>query len=310
MFSISITGPIFPLLFLGFLLKRVNIINDEFIRVASQLVFKVTLPALLFLSIVKSPLDTDIDFSFIAYMLLGNFLFFILVTLLTKYWIPNKQDHGVIIQGSFRANAGIIGLAYAANVYGDAGITLAALYVAFNTVLYNILAVIILTPSIGSVNRAALINVFKSIAKNPLIIAILVAALVFILAIPIPTLMINAGQYFADMTLPMALLCTGGSLNLKKVNNDTVNTLFATALKLIVAPIMLTGASYFLGFRGLELGIAFFMTAAPTAVASYMMASAMGENVNLAANIIAMTTAGSLITCSLGISLLYSLHLI
>jgi malonate transporter len=38
------------------------------------------------------------------------------------------------------------------------------------------------------------------------------------------------------------------------------------------------------------------------------MAHAMGRNANLAANIIAITTAGSLITYSLGISILYSLN--
>ncbi|MDG4870228.1 hypothetical protein P8631_19735, partial [Guyparkeria sp. 1SP6A2] len=48
-FSASITGPICLMLLLGVLLKRVQLIHDNFIDVASKLVFQVTLPARLFL---------------------------------------------------------------------------------------------------------------------------------------------------------------------------------------------------------------------------------------------------------------------
>ncbi len=53
-FSASVTGPICLMLFLGVMLKRIGLINDNFIDVASKVVFQVTLPAMLFLSIVQS----------------------------------------------------------------------------------------------------------------------------------------------------------------------------------------------------------------------------------------------------------------
>jgi hypothetical protein len=51
------------------------------------------------------------------------------------------------------------------------------------------------------------------------------------------------------------------------------------------------------------------MTASPAAAASYVMARAMGGNATLAANIIALTTVGSMITTTLGIVVLSSLGL-
>ena len=308
-FSFSIIGPICLLLFLGWFLRKTNTINDEFIDVASKLVFKVTLPTLLFMGIVKTNRDVDIDFPLIMYSIAANFLFFALSILATKYWVKEKRDHGVIIQGAFRSNIAIIGLAYVANVYGDAGIALAAIYVAFHTMLYNILAVIILSPKQAGISPKMLLGVFKSIFKNPLIIGIMLGIIVFVLAIPVPQVMMNTGQYFADMTLPVALLCTGGSLNLQALRDNSANCRFSSALKIIVGPIFITGGAYLFGFTGLQLGLVFFMSAAPTAAASYVMARSMGHNADLAANVVAMTTIGSLITCSLGVSFLYWMQL-
>jgi len=308
-FSFSIIGPICLLLFLGWFLRKTEVINDAFIETASKLVFKVTLPTLLFLSIIKTNRAVEIDFELIAYSVVANFIFFLFSILVTKYWIKEKIDHGVVIQGAFRSNIAIIGLAYVANVYGDPGIALAAVYLAFNTMLYNILAVIILSPKQQDLHSAMLLNVIKSIIKNPLIIGIMLGIVCFILAIPIPKVIIDTGQYFSDMTLPVALLCTGGSLNLKALINNSFNCRFSSTLKIVVAPILITSGAYLFGFTGLQLGLIFFMSAAPTAAASYVMARSMGHNADLAANIVAMTTIGSLLTCSLGVSFLYWLQL-
>jgi len=308
-FSFSIIGPICLLLFLGWFLRKTNTINDAFIETASKLVFKVTLPTLLFMSIIKTNRDTDIDFSLIIYSIIANFIFFLLSIFLTRYWVKEKSDHGVVIQGAFRSNIAIIGLAYVANVYGDAGIAFAAVYVAFHTMLYNILSVIILSPKQQGISASMLLNVMKSIAKNPLIIGIMLGLVFFVLALPVPQLVLKTGQYFSDMTLPIALFCTGGSLNIKALKDNGFNCRFSSALKIIAAPILITGGAYLFGFSGSQLGLVFFMSASPTAAASYVMARTMGHNSDLAANVVAMTTIGSLLTCSLGLSLLYWLQL-
>ena len=308
-FSFSIIGPICLLLFLGWFLKKTNTIDDAFIEVGSKLVFKITLPALLFLSIIKTNRDIDIDFSLIIYSLIANFVFFIISIVGTRYFIKNKSEHGVVIQGAFRSNIAIIGLAYVANVYGDDGFAIAAVYVAFHTMLYNILSVIILSPKQEGISVDMFLGVFKSLMKNPLIIGITSGIIFFLFAIPVPEVVIHTGQYFSNMTLPLALLCTGGSLNIQALKDNSFNCRFSSMLKIIIGPVLITAGAYLYGFTGMPLGLIFFMSASPTAAASYVMARSMGHNSDLAANIIAMTTIGSLITSSLGISLLYWLGL-
>ena len=310
LFSASITGPICLMLALGVILKRTQIINENFIDVASKLVFNVTLPALLFLSIISSNHDLASSAPLIGYGLAANLLFFILSTYATGRLFPKHKDQGVIIQGGFRANTAIIGLAYVSNAYGSSGVALAAVYVASMTLLYNIQAVICLSPKGEESSQRAFGVIIKTITKNPLIIAIMVGMLFYLLAIPVPKMVLDAGQYFANMTLPLALLCTGGSLDIGSLKHEKHSTWFSTALKLIFAPLFITLGALLLGYRGIELALVFLMSSAPTAAASYVMARAMGGNAPLAANIIALTTVCSLITCTLGIFVLSTWGLI
>ncbi len=313
-FSVSITGPICLMLLTGVLMKRHHIINDSFIDIASNLVFKVTLPALLFLSIIKSNNVSSNMVPLVTFAIIANIGFFVFCSLFTRgliyrQYIKDASQAGVIIQGGFRSNTAIIGLAYITNAYGQTGVALAAVYVAAMTVLYNILAVITLTPkSDGSTTKVAAVMV-KSISKNPLIIAIFLGAIVHELAIPMPAMALKTGQYFADMTLPLALLCTGGSLDVRQLKQDSTSTWLSTSYKLILCPLFITLAAYWYGFMGIELGLVFFLSSAPTAAASYVMARAMGGNATLAANIIALTTIGSMLTSSLGIFILSSFSL-
>ena len=308
-FSFSVTGPIFIMLALGVILKWRGLIDDKFTQTGSKLVFNVTLPALLFLSVVKADLQQAGHFQLIIFALLGNLLLFGLFELVAGTMIKRRSDRGVAIQGAFRANTGIIGLAYAANAYGEAGLVVGSLYVAAVTVLYNILAVITLTRYNDKAAKLNIASLGKSIVRNPLIISIFIAIPISYLHIEIPAVLLKSGRYFADMTLPLALLCTGASLDFGQLKHDMSSAQFASWARLVIAPIIMTVTGYYLGFKQLELGIIFLMTAAPTAAASYAMAHAMGANAKLAANIIALTTLFSTFTCSLGLTILGTLQL-
>lgn len=309
-FSISITGPICLMLLLGILFKRIGLINENFIEVGSKLVFQVTLPAMLFLSIANSEHDFSAASHFLIFGVITNIIFFVFSWASVKALFANSSDQGVIIQGSFRSNTAIIAIAYVANAYGSQGVTLAALYVAITTLLYNILAVICLAPKSKDSGERVSKIMLTTLTKNPLIISILVGLGFYLISIPVPTIAADAGNYLAKMTLPLALLCTGGSLDLSLMRQEPKPSWFATSYKLVFAPAFIVSCAIWFGFSGMELGILFFMNAAPVAAASYVMARAMGHNASLAANIIAISTVLSTLTCTLGVIVLRSLNVI
>ena len=305
-FSLSVTSPIFIVLLMGVYLKRINFINDEFIDVSSKIVFNIALPLLLFFTIVKTPLSEVNNLPLILYGLIATFSVFVILEWWSKRLEP-MADRGVFVQGAFRGNLGFIGLAYCVNAYGEAGLIAASLYIGFLTTLYNVLGVVTLNRAMGQ--GLNILNITKSITRNPIIIGILAAFLFSTLQIPIPEFAERAGSYFANLTLPLALLCTGGSLNFQELKTNPRKTFYASFAKLVIVPFAITFGGYLYGFRGIDLGVLFLMSATPTATVSFIMVKGMGGNYKLAANIIAMTTLGALLSVSSGILILRSLDL-
>jgi len=300
-FSLSVTSPIFLVLLLGIYLKYINFINDAFIDVSSKLVFNISLPLLLFFSILKTPLEQATNLSLIVYAACATVVVYILLEWWAKRLEPS-EDRGVFVQGSFRANMGFIGLAYCVNAYGEAGLLAVSLYLGLITVLFNILSVITLNRSMHKEQNVA--KILKGIAKNPLIIGIVAGLIVSSLHLPVPDFAAKTGQYFANLALPLALLCTGGSLNFQELKSNPHKTIYASVAKLFIVSLFIATGGVLMGFRGIELGVLFLMSSAPTAAASYVMVKAMNGNDKLAANIIALTTLGSIVSVSLGIMIL------
>jgi predicted permease len=301
-FAFSVTGPIFIILALGIILARTGVITDAFIDAGSKLVFNVTLPALLFITISKTNIEHIANFSLIGYGLLATIIVFLLLELVAEFFINPPRERGVVVQGAFRSNMGIVGLAYCANAYGEVGLAAASIYLGPVTILFNVLAVITLNRSLNKHRSVA--GTLFDIARNPLILGIVLALPVAWAHLQLPSILLQSGEYFAQMTLPLALLCTGASLSLKALREDSRNAVIASIGKLLLVPFIITLGGYWLGFRDMDLGILFLMTSSPTAAASYIMVRAMSGNAVLAANIIALTTFGSILVASIGVALL------
>lgn len=304
-FALGVTAPICVVIAIGALLAKIEFIKEDFINTGSKLVFNITLPALLFVSIVSADIHLDKSVSLVAFGVISTIIVYLLLEIFIPKIVKVPSDRGVVIQGSFRSNMGIVGLAYCVNAYGDAAFPAAAIFLAFVTITYNVLAIITLTRWGQSEknNAGGVSQFFKALATNPLIMAITAALTINALSIPLPDFAIQSGKYFAQMTLPVALLCAGASLNLK-INNEFGSAVIASVAKLLIIPTAITTGAYLLGFNGVELGIIFLMTCAPSASVTFVMTKVLGGNSTLAANIIVITTIFSLITTSIGTAIL------
>src|SRR5690554_7635766 len=59
--TLETTLPVFAMVFIGLGLRVIGWINQEFVNTASMLVFKATLPTLVFLSIIRTDLNTALN---------------------------------------------------------------------------------------------------------------------------------------------------------------------------------------------------------------------------------------------------------
>jgi len=309
LFAFNITAPIFVMLFLGIWLKKRSMINDEFIKSASQLVYNIGLPVMLFSTSATTDLAHISDWNLLIAFALMTALVFV-GSLLTAHWFcQDSRDHGVFIQGAFRGNLVILGLAFCANAYGEQGLALASLPVAMTVVLYNVLSVYVLNRSLHH-GRNSLMSTLIGIVKNPLIIAIFAGFAVNAMGVKLPGVVMDSGQYLSQMVLPLALICIGGSLSIARLTRIDSITLSACLWKLVLSPLIACAIAIVLGAKGDAVAILFLLAASPTATISFVMVQAMKGNSELAANIVAQSTLWSLVTVTLGLWILQILQFV
>lgn len=306
--TLDITLPVFAMVFLGILLRRAGWIDDRFISTASTLVFKGSMPALIFVSIVEADLDTALLPGMLAYFAAATVASFVLIWA-WGVWRVEAVERGVYVQGAFRGNCGIMGLALAESMYGDFGLSAGGILVGVVILLYNALSVLVLTwyqPG----EQADWRSILRGIITNPLIIATLVAIPVAATGVPMPQWLMTSGHYFASLTLPLALICIGGTLSLSALYEARGIAFGASLIKMVIFPAAATAVAWLCGFHGRQLGLLFLYFSAPTAAASFIMVQAMGGNARLAANIVAVTTLAASVTVTAGIFALRATGLI
>ena len=300
----SITLPVFSLVFIGIWLKWRQKIDDAFTARASYIVFNLALPVLMFAAIVRTDLGQIGNPRLIIFALLMTLFSFFVLWWGARVLIRDKDNLGVFVQGCFRSNLGILGLAFCLTTFGEEGLAVGALLLAVITPLYNILSIYALTHAATEDTRLNWGQLFKQVARNPLNTAIILALPFAYWQIQLPEVVMRSIDYLAAMTLPLALICIGGTLSFSALKRTQALSWFAVVIKLLILPIVVAGLAYMSGFRGIELGCLVLMFASPTAAASFVMVRAIGGNYTLAANIIAITTLISLITVSIAIYLL------
>ncbi len=300
--TLAITAPVFAMLFLGVALKRLHWIDNAFIDTASSLVFRGTMPTLLFIGIVKADLSTALQPELLLFFVIATLVCFAIAWAWAIWRVPHV-DRGIYTQGAFRGNNGIVGLALATSMYGDYGLSLGAVLGGVVILCYNVLSAIVLAIySPGA--KTGVLAISKSIVTNPLIIGVLAAIPFAYWQIPLPAWLMTSGQYFAQMTLPLALICIGGTLSLNSLRRSSGVAVGSSLMKMVWLPLISTLGAWLWGFRDADLAILFLYFASPTAAASFVMARAVGANHELAAAIIVITTLAAVVTTNIGLLIL------
>ncbi len=303
-FILNTVLPVFIIVALGFVLRKTGLINDNFVSLSSKIVFNVSLPVLIFIEIAKIDLDTILDFKLILFVYAGTIISYLLIWLVSGFVTKNGYDRSVIIQGSFRGNFAIVGLALITNVFGFDKLGKASIVLAFTVPLYNILSVIALTIPVRKEKNLDMKSIIWEIIRNPLVLGVIFALPFSYFKVPLNDMLEKSANYVAVLALPLALLGIGGFLRFEDIKEGIKLSAFSTVLKLILVPLAATFFAVQYGFKNDDLGIIFILFACPTAIASFIMADAMGVNSKLAGNILLVTTILSVFTIAIGLFIL------
>ena len=305
LYSINIVIPLFLVMILGLIVRRSNIIDDSATRQMNALVFKAVLPIMLFNTVYGSDYSQLIDGKFIAFLVTSIIVFFFICWFIATRLIKDNKKKGAFIQGSFRGNYVILGVALSTEILGFTP-SLAVTGVLIVVPLFNILSVIILTiyndQKVESGNIVTAI--VKSIATNPLIISVVIGILLTLLNIRLPQILSTPVNMVSSLATPFALLVIGASLNFSQIKDRLKHTIAAGILKLIIMPAIFIPLSILAGITTEGIVVLLVLYSAPTAIVSYAMAAHMGTDEHLASSIVLFTSLASILTYTIGIYIL------
>lgn len=306
-YSLNATMPVFLVMILGWWLKKIHFVTDEFVSVADKLVFKVALPVLVFRDIAGADLSNDFNWKFVLFCFFGTCIFFGATWFLAEIFIKDKSMIGSFVQGSFRGSAAILGIAFAENIYGSSG--LVPMMIVASIPLFNIFSVIVLIRSAnaGETDKKAVIQkTLKGIVTNPIIIGIVLGIPFALCRFEFPVILQKTINSVASLSTPLALIAIGAGFSTGAALEKWKPTVIASLIKLVIIPGIFLPVAVWMGFRNEEMVALLILTGAPTTVSSYIMAKNMGNDGVLASGIVVMTTLLSSVTLTLIIFILKS----
>ena len=305
LYSFNAVIPIFLVMLLGVAIGRLKIIDASAIKQVNSLVFKIALPIMLFDTVHGSDYSQMLDRKFILFLIISVVIFFFICWMIAAKFIKDDKKKGAFVQGSFRGNYVILGVALSTEVLGFTP-AIAVTGVVIVVPLFNILSVTILTIYGEKKDKSgnAVTAIIKSIVTNPLIIGIFAGIALTLLNIEIIPILDTPINMVSSLATPLALLIIGASLDFSKIKDRLKYTLIASTLKLIIMPLIFVPFAILMGISVEGIMSLFVLYAAPTATVSYVMASHMGNDEYLASSIVMFTSLVSILTYTIGVYIL------
>ena len=306
--SLNVVLPLFLIMAVGYLLRRIGLLDDAVLPKLNSLVFKAFLPMMLFNNIYHSDLESMMNPKLILTAVVSILVIFGVLCLVIPRIEKDGPRRGAMVQGIFRSNYIIFGVPIVSGVFGEQGLGVVSILSAFAIPLFNVLSVVALEIfSHGTVNKNRIV---KGIVTNPLIIASLLGVVFLLAGIPIPTPVEEALADMSAIATPLGLVSLGGFFKFADTKRYLKHLIIVVAGRLVVCPAIFLPVFVSMGFRGVDLMALATMMGAPIAVSSFIMAQQQGADADLAGQAVVYTALFSIFTMFLIIFGLKQLALI
>jgi predicted permease len=292
--SINVVMPLVCYMAIGALLRKTGLVSRQSFNQLSQLVFYVAIPALCIDNLRTQDLETVFSDPFALYLGAGILLIFAICMVVVPLVSRENRRRGVLIQGIFRSNDGVFGIAVGAALLGETNMGLMILAVAVTIPIYNILAVAEMELFRGE--KPDFLKVLMQIIKNPIVIGCALGLTLGIFHIPVPRLLERPLAGLSSVCSPLGFIALGGALTFDTLRENRKAITVVSLLRLLVIPVLCLTVMYLMGYRGDHLLVTVVIFGAPTAMTLYPMACSMNGDEKLAGGLVAVTSVLSMVT--------------
>jgi len=284
----------------GAIATRLGWADDTLWRKLNSLVFKTMFPFMMFSCIYRVNDDIQVNWFYIGVALALVFALVGVLMAVVPRLVPGNAQRGVIVQAIFRTNMVFFALPMAESVFGDAALVATATIIAFIAPTYNILAILVLEYYRGG--AASPKTLALSLAKNPLIQGFIAGLIFHFAGWKLPGPIEAPVLTLANISIPLALIVLGGTMHFSQVHQNRRIIVPVVAVKMVVIPAIVLAITLLLPLSAPERFMILLTFAAPTASASYPMAENMGGDGPLAGQLVAFSSAISVVTLFLWVA--------
>jgi hypothetical protein len=302
---LAITGPIYMAIALGYATTRGGLFARVDMRVFSQFVIKLALPAMLFNALSQRQIAEILNASYVLAYLAGTLALVGLALLWGKRTGKSATDSVITVMGMTCSNSSFVGYPILLlTVAPVAGVALA-----LNTLVENLLVIPLLLAlaerSRGEAGHWTVVvgQSLKRLAVNPVIIALVAGLLVSLMRWQLPEPVLRAVNLFAVSSAGLSLFVIGGTLVGLPLGGMGQQIMPIVLGKLVLHPLAVFAAVMALplvGFPALEpsLRLAAVLLAAMPMMSIYpILAQSYGKE-NLGAAALLATTVVSFFSLS------------
>lgn len=314
---IDVVLPVFGLIAVGYLVAILKIVPEQTGDVLGSFVFTVAVPVLLFRALGTLALPETSPWPIWAVYFAGVAVSWTTGALLVRRVFGRDHRAGVIagVSSGF-SNLVLLGVPLITQALGEEGLVLGFIIVAVHLPIMMTVSVILIDRAdrrAGAAGaeepplrpREVARRIGGSLAKNPLVMAILAGVLFRLTGLPLEGVPRAIIDQIGATAIPLALLTLGMGLKRYGIRGNVVPAIALTATKLVLMPaVVFVLARHVAGLPPLETAVLTLAAAAPTGVNAYLIASHFGTGHGLASNTITIATAASVVSYVLWLAVL------
>lgn len=287
---LNVILPVFLLLGVGYIVGKSMLIDSKSVSDLSIYVFS---PALFFYSVSTS----EMDMSDLGRIVLFSFALFLLFALavygIGKIFAWDKVYQNTLMLASGFPNAGNYGLPIILFAFGEEGVAIGIIYLVMQSLLMNSVGVFYASNHHEMPKKHILFQVLRM----PGFIAILLALVLKVLEVPLPSAVENATGLLGQASIPTMLTLLGITLASIQLKNVLRFIWTATMFKLIIFPLIAFGLLLFLyPADALEAKVLLVAAATPTAATTTLLAIKFGMNPDMVSSAMFVNTFASIVT--------------
>ncbi|MEM7417720.1 MAG: AEC family transporter [Gemmatimonadota bacterium] len=296
-------GPIFGLLILGFASGRTSWMTPASVRGLVLFAFTFSIPALLIQSMAELVVPDQFDAGFLLSFYGGSAIVYGGGLAVARYGYGRPlADQAIFGLCASFSNLVLMGIPVVLAVQGQSAMLPMMLIIGFHSATFMPLTVVLIQAdrSADGASSPALTKVVSEVARNPIIVGILVGLALNVGSVPLPGVVDETLAMLGATAVPCALFALGASLAGMPLGGDAVAALGLAGLKLVVHPLAVwVLAVPVLGLEGQNATVAVLLAAMPTGVNVYLFGARYDAAAEIAARTVLLTTSGSAVTLSL-----------